>query len=45
MQFPGSCDDRDALGAARLVADAQLLWHGERELDGVDAVVVPGGFS
>jgi phosphoribosylformylglycinamidine synthase len=45
VQFPGSCDHRDALDAARRVGDAQLLWHGDRSLDGVDAVVVPGGFS
>jgi len=45
VQFPGSCDDLDALGAARLVGDAELLWHRERDLKGADAVVVPGGFS
>jgi phosphoribosylformylglycinamidine synthase I len=45
LQFPGSCDEVDALQAARRVADAELLWHGERDLKGVDAVVVPGGFS
>jgi phosphoribosylformylglycinamidine synthase len=45
LQFPGSCDEVDALHAARRVADAQLLWHGERDLHGVDAVIVPGGFS
>jgi phosphoribosylformylglycinamidine synthase subunit PurQ / glutaminase len=45
LQFPGSCDDLDALQAARRVADAELLWHGERDLKGVDAIVVPGGFS
>jgi phosphoribosylformylglycinamidine synthase len=45
VQFPGSCDDQDALSAARLVADAELLWHAERDLNGVDAVVIPGGFS
>jgi phosphoribosylformylglycinamidine synthase subunit PurQ / glutaminase len=45
LQFPGSCDDRDALGAARRVGDAELLWHGERDLKGADAIVVPGGFS
>jgi phosphoribosylformylglycinamidine synthase len=45
LQFPGSCDDRDALGATRLVGDAELLWHGERDLKGADAIVVPGGFS
>jgi phosphoribosylformylglycinamidine synthase len=45
LQFPGSCDDRDALGAARRIGDAELLWHGERDLKGADAIVVPGGFS
>jgi phosphoribosylformylglycinamidine synthase subunit PurQ / glutaminase len=45
VQFPGSCDHRDALDAARRVADAQLLWHGDHDLQGVDAVIVPGGFS
>lgn len=45
VQFPGSCDEVDALGAARLVGDAELLWHRERDLKGADAVVIPGGFS
>jgi phosphoribosylformylglycinamidine synthase subunit PurQ / glutaminase len=45
VQFPGSCDDVDALGAAGRVGDAELLWHGERDLKGVDAIVIPGGFS
>jgi phosphoribosylformylglycinamidine (FGAM) synthase-like amidotransferase family enzyme len=45
LQFPGSCDEVDALHAARRVADAELLWHGDRELKGVDAIVIPGGFS
>jgi phosphoribosylformylglycinamidine synthase len=45
LQFPGSCDEVDALRAAERVGDAQLLWHGERDLHGVDAVVIPGGFS
>ncbi len=45
LQFPGSCDEVDALQAARRVADAELLWHGERNLKGADAIVVPGGFS
>jgi phosphoribosylformylglycinamidine synthase len=45
VQFPGSCDHRDALEAARRVGDAQLLWHGDHDLQGVDAVIVPGGFS
>jgi phosphoribosylformylglycinamidine synthase I len=45
LQFPGSCDEVDALQAARRVADAELIWHGERDLGGADAVIVPGGFS
>jgi phosphoribosylformylglycinamidine synthase len=45
IRFPGSCDELDALQACRRFADAELLWHGERDLHGVDAVVVPGGFS
>jgi phosphoribosylformylglycinamidine synthase len=45
LQFPGSCDERDALHACSLLGEARLVWHEERGLDGVDAVVVPGGFS
>jgi phosphoribosylformylglycinamidine synthase len=45
LRFPGSCDEVDALDAARRVADAELIWHGERDLRGADAIVVPGGFS
>jgi phosphoribosylformylglycinamidine synthase subunit PurQ / glutaminase len=45
LQFPGSCDERDALAAARRVGDAELIWHAERDLRGADAIVVPGGFS
>jgi phosphoribosylformylglycinamidine synthase len=45
VQFPGSCDDQDALLAARRVGDAEMLWHAARDLTGVDAVVIPGGFS
>jgi phosphoribosylformylglycinamidine synthase len=45
LQFPGSCDEVDALHAARRVGDAELLWHGEKDLKGVAAVIVPGGFS
>jgi phosphoribosylformylglycinamidine synthase I len=45
IQFPGSCDEVDALNAARRVGDAELLWHGDRDLKGADAIVVPGGFS
>jgi phosphoribosylformylglycinamidine synthase len=45
LQFPGSCDERDALHACSLVGEARLIWHEDRDLSGVDAVVVPGGFS
>jgi phosphoribosylformylglycinamidine synthase I len=45
LQFPGSCDDIDALNAAKRVGDAELLWHGDRDLKCADAIVVPGGFS
>lgn len=45
LQFPGSCDEVDALLAARRVADAELIWHRDRDLKGADAIVVPGGFS
>jgi phosphoribosylformylglycinamidine synthase subunit PurQ / glutaminase len=45
LQFPGSCDDIDALHAARRVGDAELIWHADRDLHGADAIVVPGGFS
>jgi phosphoribosylformylglycinamidine synthase subunit PurQ / glutaminase len=45
IQFPGSCDEADALAAARRVGDAELIWHAERDLRGADAIVVPGGFS
>jgi phosphoribosylformylglycinamidine synthase subunit PurQ / glutaminase len=45
LQFPGSCDERDALHACSLSGEARLIWHGSRDLGGVDGVVVPGGFS
>jgi phosphoribosylformylglycinamidine synthase I len=45
IQFPGSCDERDALHACSLLGEARLVWHEERGLEGIDAVVVPGGFS
>jgi phosphoribosylformylglycinamidine synthase I len=45
VRFPGTCDDRDALQAARRVGEAVILWHRDRDLRGVDAVIVPGGFS
>jgi phosphoribosylformylglycinamidine synthase subunit PurQ / glutaminase len=44
--FPGSNDDRDAAWALKaLGADPILVWHAERELERIDAVVLPGGFS
>ena len=46
VTFPGSLDDRDAARAvARAGAEAVPLWHGDRGLRGVDAVILPGGFS
>jgi phosphoribosylformylglycinamidine synthase I len=46
LQFPGSCDERDALHACTVAGgEARLVWHEDRDLGGVDAVVVPGGFS
>jgi phosphoribosylformylglycinamidine synthase subunit PurQ / glutaminase len=45
VRFPGSCDDVDALQATARVGESVLLWHADRDLQGVDAVVVPGGFS
>jgi phosphoribosylformylglycinamidine synthase subunit PurQ / glutaminase len=45
LQFPGSCDDRDALLACQRIAESRLVWHEEDDLEGIDVVVVPGGFS
>jgi phosphoribosylformylglycinamidine synthase I len=45
VRFPGSCDDVDAQLAASRVGEAVLLWHADHDLQGVDAVIVPGGFS
>jgi phosphoribosylformylglycinamidine synthase subunit PurQ / glutaminase len=45
ISFPGSCDDRDALAACSRVGGAVSLWHADHDLRGVDAVIVPGGFS
>jgi phosphoribosylformylglycinamidine synthase len=46
VTFPGSLDDRDAARAARAAgAEAVSLWHGDADLHGVDAVILPGGFS
>jgi phosphoribosylformylglycinamidine synthase len=47
IQFPGSCDEADAVQACERVdgVEAQLLWHRDEDLHGVEAVVIPGGFS
>ncbi len=46
VTFPGSLDDGDARRAVRLAGgDPVRLWHGDHDLAGVDAVVLPGGFS
>jgi len=46
VTFPGSLDDVDARRAVRFAgAEPVALWHGDHDLQGVDAVVLPGGFS
>ena len=46
VTFPGSLDDSDAARAVRYAgADPVPLWHADRDLNGVDAVILPGGFS
>jgi phosphoribosylformylglycinamidine synthase subunit PurQ / glutaminase len=46
VTFPGSLDDRDAARAVQAAGgEAVALWHGDHDLRGVDAVVLPGGFS
>ena len=46
VTFPGSLDDRDAMRAVKAAgAEPVSLWHGDATLQGVDAVVLPGGFS
>ncbi len=46
ITFPGSLDDHDALRAVALMGGEPVaLWYAERDLRGVDAVVLPGGFS
>jgi phosphoribosylformylglycinamidine synthase subunit PurQ / glutaminase len=45
ITFPGSCDDIDAQLACARVGEAVALWHADRDLQGVDVVVIPGGFS
>jgi phosphoribosylformylglycinamidine synthase I len=46
VTFPGSLDDRDAVRAVRIAGGTPVpLWHGDADLHGVEAVVLPGGFS
>jgi len=47
VTFPGSLDDRDALYGLSTVLGQQAasLWHKDRDLKGVEAIVLPGGFS
>jgi phosphoribosylformylglycinamidine synthase len=46
VTFPGSLDDVDARRAVTVAgAEAVVLWHGDHDLQGVDAVILPGGFS
>ncbi|MGZ5340119.1 MAG: phosphoribosylformylglycinamidine synthase subunit PurQ [Solirubrobacterales bacterium] len=45
LQFPGSCDERDALAACERIGEARLVWHEDTHLSDLDAIVVPGGFS
>ncbi|HEY5015746.1 MAG TPA: phosphoribosylformylglycinamidine synthase subunit PurQ [Streptosporangiaceae bacterium] len=46
VTFPGSLDDHDACRAVRLAGGLPVpLWHADADLQGVDAVVLPGGFS
>jgi phosphoribosylformylglycinamidine synthase len=46
VTFPGTLDDVDAARAVRIAGhEAVSLWHGDHSLGGVDAVILPGGFS
>jgi phosphoribosylformylglycinamidine synthase I len=46
VTFPGSLDDRDAQRAVRRAGGEPVaLWHGSHDLDGVEAIILPGGFS
>jgi phosphoribosylformylglycinamidine synthase I len=45
VRFPGSCDEIDAVLACEQQGEAEVLWHGDRDLKSADVVVVPGGFS
>jgi phosphoribosylformylglycinamidine synthase len=44
--FPGSNCEQDAVeGVQAAGGDAELLWHGDATVRGVDAVIIPGGFA
>jgi len=46
VTFPGTLDDRDAARAVRIAGGVPVeLWHGDDDIKGVDAVILPGGFS
>ncbi len=46
VTFPGSLDDRDAQRAVRLIgAEPVALWHADHDVQNVDAIILPGGFS
>ena len=46
VTFPGTLDDRDAARAVRIAGGEPVeLWHGDDDIKGVDAVILPGGFS
>jgi phosphoribosylformylglycinamidine synthase len=46
VTFPGTLDDRDTQRAVRIAgAEPVPLWHRDKDLQQVDAVVLPGGFS
>ena len=46
VTFPGTLDDQDAARAVTIASGEPVaLWHGDDDLRGVDAVVLPGGFS
>ena len=46
VTFPGSLDDHDAARAVRAAgAESVSLWHSDSDLHGVDAIILPGGFS
>lgn len=46
ITFPGSLDDRDAARAVAITgSEPVMLWHGSHDLEGVDALILPGGFS